>query len=133
MTTALAPSLFKMHDGVNGINTSMQSNTSSSSSSSSSQEENAMLQRHQNDHTPAADAIDCNQNDNDERMQEGGKQTNPKSLHNNKGEPNIFYASTHLSKFKIEALLRLFFYPFHLSELYIKKKTTTQLLISFYI
>ncbi len=114
MTTALAPSLFKMHDGVNGINTSMQSNTSSSSSSSSSssQEENAMLQRHQDEHTPAANAIDCNQNDNDnddERMEEGGKQTNPKSLHNNKGEPNIFYASTNLSKFKIEALLRLFF------------------------
>ena len=99
------------------------------------EEENAMLQRHQNDHTPAADATDCNQNENDnddERMEEGGKQTNPKSLHNNKGEPKIFYASTNLSKFKIEALLRLFFYPFHLSELY-KKKTTTQLLISFYI
>jgi len=99
MTTALAPSLFKMHDGVNGINTSMQSNTSSSSSSSSSsQEENAMLQRHQNDHTPAANAIDCNQNDNDdERMEEGGKQTNPKSLHNNKGEPNIFFMQAQIS------------------------------------
>ena len=112
MTTALAPSLFKMHDGVNGINTSMQSNTSSSSSSS--QEENGMkLDRHQNDHTPVT-RVSCNQNENendDERMQEEGKQTNPKSIHNNKGEPKIFMPTqiTNLSlSLEIEALLRLF-------------------------
>jgi hypothetical protein len=83
MTTALAPSLFKMHDGVNGINTSMQSNTSSSSSS---QEENGMLNLHQNDSTPVTD-LSCNQNENDDEcMQEGEKHTNPKLIHNNKGE-----------------------------------------------
>ncbi len=102
MTTALAPSLFKMHDGVNGINTSLQSNTSSSSSSS--QEENGMLNRHQNDNTHVTD-LSCNQND-DECMQEG------KSIHDNKGKQKVlvrnFYASTNLNLSLSLSLLRLF-------------------------